>query len=180
MKNILLSFIVLLLIGAGCTNYTDTPQKPTESNSQPTIPKTVSDTYIGAWFEISYPSGFTIFEREKSPTAESDYDGVSFISPDSSAEFYIYSPQWRGESIWENIQNGETIFIDKDTNSENGLKINTKVIQNTQENFYRTIEVVEMYDAKYVFGFRYKDDQVYNLYKDTYEEFKSSLIQFAD
>ncbi len=53
--------------------------------------------YNGAWFDIKYPSSFTVRESIKSVSGEG-YESAFFISPDKSVEFYIFSPQWRGEA----------------------------------------------------------------------------------
>lgn len=69
-------------------------------------------TYRGAWFEVKYPSDFTAQGSMGSGSAEDDqFDSAFFTSPDGEVEFYIFSPQWGGEStdiaLWPNEKEGD-------------------------------------------------------------------------
>jgi len=67
-------------------------------------------SFRGAWFDITYPAGFQVVPRDApQSTPGPEPDGVSFVSPDGAVEFYVYSPQWQGESMWLKPGAGEVV-----------------------------------------------------------------------
>ncbi len=123
MKKHLYLPLLILLLGAGCQQFSpnDTVPAPAVEESQTpdvpeikkqadsTVPKndTAVDTedtkttlYRAPWFGISYPSSFTA--RPTEPTTqynENTYiqtDEAYFTSSDNAVEFFVYSPLWSG------------------------------------------------------------------------------------
>lgn len=135
-------------------------------------------TYKGAWFSIKYPANFTVKPQQQSSSGEG-YDAVSFISPNNLVEFYVFSPQWSGEPQWIKRREGEKQTSYKQAHE--GKKIVTYVTRqgNGYIRSYADIRDPES-NTRWTFGFRYKNQSVYNQYRSLYLQFKQSLKQFAD
>ncbi|OGC34280.1 hypothetical protein A2311_01105 [candidate division WOR-1 bacterium RIFOXYB2_FULL_48_7] len=139
--------------------------------------------YRGAWFEISYPDGFSIQENLPSATSDNGFDDVFFLSPDKQITFYVFSPQWSGtpdERIWPNL-NAENI-IKKFIKEDGEITSTFFVVRAKDGSYWRIIEdqKAEETNTRRTFAFKYKDKQSYEKYRHTYEVFKGSLIQEAD
>jgi len=137
-------------------------------------------TYQGTWFDISYPRGFTVIEREASPSGMG-YDGVSFEAPDGTVEFYVFSPQWSGTSEWAMLRQGETVEDRKQ--QREGDKVVTWVEVATGDAAGRRawVETVNpALNVNHYFGIWYMHQEDYDRYKSSYVAFKGSLVQYAD
>jgi hypothetical protein len=134
--------------------------------------------FKGQWFDIKYPPGFKAVGRDKNTTGK--YDGVSFLSPDKTVEFYVYSPRFQGDSWWMTKRTGETLG---GQSTDDGAKYTIKYGTYTgpkgkYSRSYADI-TIKADGSRHVFGFRY-NSQTYDKYKPKYVIFKSSLKQFAD
>jgi len=83
-------------------------------------------TYKGAWFEIQYPADFTVRPSIKSSGGDGKYDSAFFASPDGKVEFYVFSPQWKGDA-------GD---IDLDEKSEEMVSTETQKTKDRAVTFY--------------------------------------------
>jgi hypothetical protein len=139
-------------------------------------------TFQGAWFKINYPANFTVKPSLKSATAVQGYDSVFFISPDKSVEFYIFSPQWNGTPSDIQINPGMEI-IDSQDNKISNSKVTTRtVIKAKDGSYFRSIFDVEdkSLNTRQVFGFKFKNQEAYEKYKEDIQTFKKSLTQLGD
>jgi hypothetical protein len=147
----------------------------------PSFSKDKSDfkLYRGAWFEILYPENFTV-KPSKVSNIPDKYDSVFFISPDETVRFYIYSPQWSGDSSEIKIKSDEK-EIDTKTKKENGF-INKWFTYKNKSGYSRSyLEVTGVDQATvHIFGFEYDSPANLKKYRKEYETFKKSLKQFAD
>ena len=142
-------------------------------------------TYKGAWFEIKYPSGFTVKPAGKSTTNLVGYDSVYFISPNNNVEFYVFSPQWKGEAkeieINPNIERLIDQNIVKEKNKMGQSKTIRMFIAEAKDNsYFRAVRDETTDDTRLIFGIKYKNKEMYNKYYNEYILFKKSLRQFAD
>jgi hypothetical protein len=142
-------------------------------------------TYKGAWFEIKYPSGFTVKPSGKSTTNVVGYDSVYFISPDNNVEFYIFSPQWKGEAQEIEINPNIEKLIEQNTvtakNKMGQIKTIRMFTAKAKDNsYFRAIRDETTDDTRLIFGIKFKNKEMYNKYYNDYIAFKKSLRQFAD
>lgn len=142
-------------------------------------------TYKGAWFEIKYPSGFTVKPARKSTTNVVGYDSVYFISPNNNVEFYVFSPQWKGEAKEIEINPNIEKLIDQNTTKERNEFGQSKTIRvfaaKAKDNsYFRAVRDETTDDTRLIFGIKYKNKEMYNKYYNDYILFKKSLIQIAD
>jgi hypothetical protein len=138
--------------------------------------------YTGAWFDIFYPANFKVKPSQKSPSAEG-YESAFFISPDKTAEFYVFSPQWNGDPADISLKPAtEKETNRKTTKDVNGTDITWFTIEANNKTYTRTYEesLNETYNTRRVVGIKYKNQAAYKKYKTAYLAFKKSLIQYAD
>jgi len=138
--------------------------------------------FEGAWFEISYPPGFTPRPSKKSATSERGCDSAFFLSPDKLVEFYVFSPQWSGEPDDIRLDPAtETVASHKQERTD-GRTTRWVEIRSKNRAYLRAYAdtVDETRNTRLVFGIKYRDERAYGRYKDTYLAFKQSLVQFAD
>lgn len=137
-------------------------------------------TYKGAWFEINYPSGFTVKPGQKSTTNQEGYDSVYFISPDNSVEFFVFSPQWKGQG--EDIEINPDIerLVEQNTEKHKSKTIRWFTVKAKDNSYLRSIRDDTTDSTRLVFGIKYKNKAMYNKYYNDYISFKESLKQFAD
>ena len=170
MKNLLvpISFVALLLLGAGCQKPKQdstlpvppvvqelqtqaVPQGATretrgdEPFKKPTAPPTL---YRGNWFDVTYPSNFV--PNPTAPTVTSQgltfvsADEATFTSPDKTVEFFVYSPLWSGEpKSYLTIAPTETIVDDKTTETpidplKGGTKTRWVTVEAKDHSYYRS------------------------------------------
>ncbi|MEN6345033.1 MAG: hypothetical protein ABFE16_06970 [Armatimonadia bacterium] len=162
---------------------TDQPAGGSTNEKPATKASSVTDwkTYTGAWFKVRYPASFEVVAREESSTSSEGNDGVSFVSPDGSIEFYVFSPQWSGESQWIHAKEGEA-KTESSTEAE-GSQTTTWVTLAGPDGAYER-SYADTFDStlntRHIFGFRYPSKAAYGEWKEIYVKFKQSLEQFAD
>ncbi len=135
--------------------------------------------FKGQWFDVKYPPGFKVVGRDRNTTGK--YDGVSFLSPDSQVEFYVYSPRFQGDSWWMTKRSGETLGGQStETGSKYTIKYGT--FKGPKGKYSRSYAAYtnKSDDSQHVFGYRYNSQAAYNKYKSKYLTFKGSLVQYAD
>jgi hypothetical protein len=144
-------------------------------------------TYKGAWFAIEYPQDFKVKPGQKSATSTVGYDSVFFISPGNTVEFYVFSPQWRGQAREADIdidpQREDLIERDiaEQTDPMGMVKtVRTFTVKAKDNSYVRAIRDETTDTTRLVFGIKYKSKEFYNKYYNDYLTFKKSLKQFAD
>jgi hypothetical protein len=180
----------------------DTTEKTETGNEQPTEEDGSDDAsmdmslYEGTWFDISYPSNFTASPQpaEDSLNNRAQTDEAVFTSPDESVEFFVYSPLWSGEpksyleiKPSEELVDEETQVLTEAENPDQfGDKITRWVTIKAKDGSYtrsyvsKKAQVDTGSEVHHVFGIKYEDQDAYDRYKDAYQAFKESLIQYAD
>lgn len=137
--------------------------------------------YKGAWFEIRYPSTFTVQPSIKSESMAGKFESAFFISPDKSVRFYVFSPQWAGETPDIAPKADETVANEK---TEKANDMNRRYFTITPKKGGVTRSYVETTNAdatvRWVIGIEYANKEAYEKYKPAYLKFKKSLKQFAD
>lgn len=143
-------------------------------------------TYRGPWFDIDYPASFRPLGYDRAPRSDDyDEDGMRFGSPGGTVEFYVYSPLWSGSPGWPTVWPAETV-LQRTTNAE-GSGIERKsltwvTLSGPQDEYTRSwIEIHQPeLNVRHYFGIRYTGVVAYDRWRDEYEQFKDSLVQYAD
>ena len=175
-----------------------TTQTQQQTNTKPIQTTTAvgSKDYKGVWFKVTYPANFTA--EQEGP------DEASFTSPDSLAQFYVYSPQWSGNPV-SYLQALPTETVESDTNTPNvtsstnsygtiySKKVTRYVTFAAKDGSYKRsfVSITAGYvtspsgvdyssETHMVFGIKYKDQATYDKYLNDYLAFKKSLVQYAD
>jgi hypothetical protein len=138
--------------------------------------------YKGAFFDIKYPSNFSVVKREPgNGTEPGQVDGASFKSPDGKVEFYVFSPQWEGTPTWFRKRPGEKCVSYKQT-KKNEVTTTWVTYRGPGGAYERSY--VDSHDTRLntrkIFGFQYRNKSAYQTYRARYLKFKGSLIQYAD
>ncbi|MBD0371521.1 MAG: hypothetical protein ICV60_11835 [Pyrinomonadaceae bacterium] len=166
MRTVTLFLLALIISAAAWTNAADASQAKWL-------------TFKGAYFDIKYPAGF-----RPRPSLRSDQnpDSAFFTAPDGSVEFYVYSPIWNGEPTDIEINEATEQYVSQDTQTNAGIKIRRVTIRAKDGSYQRSIEDTENTNTnnRTVFGIKYRNQTVYNKYRQTYLAFKKSLKQYAD
>lgn len=148
-------------------------------------------TYFGNYFKIAYPKDFKA--NPDGPILNDgnliDTDEATFISPDGTVEFFVYSPQWGGTpkdylEIKENekVVSEDMQMKDKTLGDQTIDVLTTKftTVKDKNDKYTRSIMSQKTESTNLVFGIKYKDQASYDKYKAKYITFKKSLVQFAD
>ncbi|MGE3279027.1 MAG: hypothetical protein AB7J40_04545 [Candidatus Altimarinota bacterium] len=165
----------------------------TKDEDLPLPLSTSSETllYKGAWFDIAYPSDFTIHEREltsEDHSSSGDYDGVAFSSPDEKVEFYIYSPLRSGTSQYEYVLANEIISLEEipertpSGDFDQQRTIERKTFSDKNGEYSRSYQKTYDYwgTHSWTIGIKYKAWEDYQRYLAHYLVFKQSLVQYTD
>lgn len=172
----------------------------------PPLPKSWPQFQKG-FFSVNYPSNFknvtsfadtkTISKAEALDENTQPPDAAFFISPDKQAILYVYSPQWYGEpdDAWTNTTtehilaaptkdiNPPECTVTKDDTFYTIQKQYT-IVSNTGAYTRDVYDIIQYYDnapyTRHTFAFQYTGKGAYTKYKDTFELFKSTLVQYAD
>ena len=136
-------------------------------------------TYKGAYFAIKYPAGFRVRPSQRS---DENPDSAFFTAPDGSVEFYVFSPIWNGEPRDIEIKEATESYASQNTQTRNGIKIRRVTIRAKDGSYTRSFEDTEntKTNNRTVFGIKYRDQNAYNSYRQTYLTFKKSIKQYAD
>jgi hypothetical protein len=145
--------------------------------------------FRGAWFDVWYPSAFTQRISKREEGGKGKAESVFFVSPDRSAEFYVYSswPLGRPDDILIDTLK-ETLVSSLGTLNEEWLtrRITARAIDGSYERLYELRAASqaeeEAIDGRYdaAFGFKYKNEATRIRYVKQYERFRKSLKQYAD
>jgi hypothetical protein len=138
-------------------------------------------TYKGAWFDIKYPSSFTVKPSLKSSTSDKGYESAFFESPDRLVEFYVFSPQWSGNATDIDVKNSEKITATK-TETTGHFIIKWWTIAAKNGSYTRSYQekTDTQANTNWVIGIKYKNQGAFSKYKKQYLSFKASLVQYAD
>lgn len=150
--------------------------------------------YSGPWFDIRYPPGFKVRPSQRTwATAEGKYDSVFFTAPDESVEFYVLSPQWNREPKEIMLDPRREILVShrverkqrgRDSRGEYIHRIVTQwfTVRAKDGSYWRSWLDIEDtgIGTRKVFGIKYRNKKAYDRYKDAYQRFKNSLVQYAD
>jgi len=138
-------------------------------------------TFKGAWFDVKYPSSFTVKPSLKSTTVQEGYESAFFVSPDQLVEFYVFSPQWNGNPTDILLKSSEKLIKTYKTTKGSQMQ-KWWTISAKDGSFTRSYYQVSDDSANTikVIGIKYKNHQAHNKYKEHYLAFKSSLVQYAD
>lgn len=141
-----------------------------------------SKKYRGAWFEVHYPAGFKIQNSIQSSGMPHEFDSAFFVSPDGLVKFYIFSPQWAGETPDIAVKPELEIEKTEKTETTNGFKKRWFTISPRKTGFTRSYVETTNEDGtiRWVIGIEYADRKAYEKYQSSYLAFKKSLKQFAD
>ncbi len=134
--------------------------------------------FKGAWFDISYPTSFSANPGIKCQSMEG-VESATFVSPDKSVEFYVFSPQWSGEATDIILKNNEKLASEKSDVKEN-ITIKWFTISAKDASYTRSYVQTTTESTNQIFGIKYKNQASFDKYKNEYLAFKKSLIQFAD
>jgi hypothetical protein len=139
-------------------------------------------TYKGAWFDIRYPPGFQPKPSLRSPSSATGYDSVFFLSPDRTAEFYVFSPQWGGIPTDIAVKPKTEVLDSQSERREKGRIFREATVRARDGSYIRSYVIIEdtRYNTSYAFGYRYRDRKTYERYRPAYLKFKRSLRQYAD
>ena len=143
--------------------------------------------FKGNWFDIEYPANFMatpskpIISEEEITYVETDE--AYFESPDGEVEFFVYSPQWGGEPThYFEVKPNEKISDNEEAIDEIIPTTIIKWVTIEDENgaYTRSYYHKKTESTDLVFGIKYKNQAIYDLYYEQYKAFKKSLVQYAD
>ncbi len=138
--------------------------------------------FKGGWFNIEYPTDFTVRPSIISPTNNGTYDSAFFTSPDNKVEFYMFSPQWSYDAKDIAINEKTETASPAEVQKKDGREITNYTITAKDGSYTRTYQqtVENEGSTKWVIGLKYATQKDYDKYKAAYLKFKGSLKQFAD
>ena len=137
--------------------------------------------FSGAWFDVSYPAGFTARPSLKSSTAEG-YDSAEFISPDGTVSFYVFAPQWSGTPAdIARIPNREQLVTEQKSQVRD-REIRWFTIAARDGSYRRSYQetVARQGSVKTIVGIKYRNEKARLRYQKAYEQFRKSLQLYAD
>jgi hypothetical protein len=132
--------------------------------------------FTGNFFEIRYPASF----KMKDCPVPAQCDAVSFLSPDKTVAFFIFSPQWNGDPGMEATSSEKE--DNRKVTEKNGVTITEVTLSAKNGSYSRSFIDYENKElnTRHTFCVKYKNMSAYNKYKKQYLAFKASLVQFAD
>lgn len=146
-------------------------------------------TYKGAWFAINYPKGFQPRPSIQSPTSETGYDSVFFVSPDQKTIFYVFSPKETGDPSDIALNPQREMEIDRKlTRNKKGYDLAVTIVERPTK--ARSVGKSRQKDKyiRYIFGTQnltglttrtfcamYRDSKSRAKYKDDFQKFRASL-----
>ena len=149
--------------------------------------------YKGAWFDIDYPAGWKATPLSRSTTSVAGSDSAQFTSPDESATFYVFSPQWNGipkEVLLDPKR--EVLVSQRVEHAPQGKRPDGSYLYNPAAHWYTVRARDNSYqrswvdvedkglNVRHVFGIKYRNKQAYQKYRVHYAHFCKSLEQFSD
>ncbi len=139
-------------------------------------------TFKGAWFEVKYPSGFSVRRSLQRASSTDSCDSAFFKSPDGAVEFYVFSPQWNGNPTDIAINPQTEKYIAQSAGTVKGIRTIRVTIKAKNGSYLRSFVDVEnkTENTRLVFGIKYKTQKAYAKCKSDYIKFKGSLTQYGD
>lgn len=120
-------------------------------------------------------------------------DEAYFTSSDERVEFFVFSPLWAGdpENYLEIAENEELVdekieeyFEVDDPSLVGDSRIRWVTVKAKDDSYYRSFvskkEQIGVSEIHHVFGIKYQDAKALEEYREEYEVFKESLVQYAD
>lgn len=140
-----------------------------------------SAIFRGAWFDVSYPGGFTARPSLKSSTAEG-YDSAEFISPDETVSFYVFAPQWSGNASDIALAPDREQLVAEQRRQVRDREIHWFTIAARDGSYRRSYQetVARQGSVKTIVGFKYRNEEALLRYQKAYEQFRNSLKLYAD
>jgi len=140
------------------------------------------ETYRGAWFSIRYPSDFTVKSSLKSRTAMKGYDSAFFLSPEGAVQFYVFSPQWKGEATDIEIVSTLEEIVSEKTETKGDKAVRWYTIGAKDKSYLRSYVDTQdkSQNTRWVLGIKYSGMEANKAYQEKYQEFVKSLKQYAD
>lgn len=207
MKTLFPILIFFLVASCSESTETDTPTNDETSSSQNSIESEVPERvkrdsaeslrsytdrlkdFKGNWFKVEYPSQFQA--SPLSPIEKTnDYefvatDEATFVSPDGSIEFFVYSPLWSGNpNNYLQKRANEKIISDKTEKGDGSDPFSTThhwvTFEDVDGKYTRAYHSLRTESTHHVFGVKYTNRKMYEVYKAAYLAFKKSLEQYAD
>jgi hypothetical protein len=167
-----LALLACLAAAMGCAGSRRPPQPLQEPPQK---------VFQGAWFEISYPAGFTPVPSLASSTAEG-YDSAVFTAPDGSVSFYVYAPQWGGEPADIALDPVRETLVADNRAVQNDREIRRLTICAKDGSYCRSYRDTrdQQGSVRTVVGITYRDEEARRRHLQDYLRFRNSLQQFAD
>ncbi len=201
--SLLLACTSLIFLGAGCDNQpleeTGSVNKAKETGlvqegnitqqnpeaTHETIEQEKYTTYSGAYFDIDYPTDFSIDERVLDESMTNKYAEVAFISPNKNVEFHVYSPLWGGVAQYETVLDTEEVVAEQQNSTNDGFTITTTkwiTIEAKDGSYARSMRIITTNNetVRYLFGITYSSQEELDLVREEHNHFTTSLVQFAD
>ena len=137
--------------------------------------------YRGAWFTIKYPPEFEVRPSMKGRTSLEGYDSAFFVAPAGEAEFYVFSPQWSGDPTDIALNPMTEEYSSEKVEHKGSKKIRWVTISAKDRSYLRSLVDTETeLNTRLVFGIKYRNEEIYDKFKDIYLEFVNSLRQYSD
>ncbi len=136
-------------------------------------------SYKGAWFEVKYPSNFSVKASEPSKMGEANtYDAATFTSPDKKVSFYIYAPVVPVEKDPESVPLGNASqSLDPDKLGFVVTYYSNFNNKDKRTHSYQVTRTSEGY-TDLIIGIAYTTMKDYEKYKKQYLAFKKSLERY--
>ncbi len=171
------------------TENTEVEQSKPESIEPEVIVSKQMKNFQGNWFKVTYPANFKASPNSPVEKME-DYsfvrtDEATFVSQDGSVEFFVYSPQWAGDPIeYLKKRSNEKITSDKtqkgDSDDPFSIAHRWVTFEDVDGKYVRCYHSQRAESTHHVFGVKYTNIKMYEVYKAAYLAFKKSLEQYAD
>lgn len=142
-------------------------------------------TYSGPWFDIEYPDSFTARPGRAGCLSSGRCDSAFFASADGAIEFYVFSPQWGGDPAVDLDLNPTTErLVEEKTATKGDITTRWVTVAAKDRSYTRSYVVIRDENEGswllHAFGIKYKDQATYAAWRDTYIQFKESLVQYSD
>ena len=126
---------------------------------------------------MEHPPGFTVRTSLKNPTFPDWFVSAFFLSPDSIAEFYVYSFEGEGQAADIALDTKMEVIASQSEKEvkKPAKKIKWVTIRAKDGSYIRSYEDTKFKDSgRQVFGIKYRDQKAYEKYKADYLRFKTS------
>lgn len=137
--------------------------------------------FSGAWFEISYPAGFSVKPSLKSTTAEG-YDSAEFIAPGGEVSFYVFAPQWGGNPADIALIPEREQLVAEQLRTLAERETRWFTIAARDGSYRRSYQetVAQQGSVKTILGIKYRNEESRLRYQQAYQQFRKSLQLYTD